>query len=277
MSQSSEELEVQPFEIIEVQTREYRTFNTRGTQWEVRLNPPPETSLPDPVTHFVDSVNNLFDHVLENLDDADMVGITIHNEVNQSDKPIDFNFRRKDQLSPDVIWSVFDMVSQSNARFNATDTLIVTVHSVTMPAGFGGDGIKRKGKQLATMAHLKRSIVEVRAEENRLAHALIIAIARLHNDPNYTSYRKGFKIRPVVDQLLETTGIDLKSGGGILELTRLQVHFHEYKIVVYSSLNCDSIMYQGHVESDKRFNLLFDEVTRHYHVIGNLTGGMAKR
>jgi hypothetical protein len=32
-------------------------------------------------------------------------------------------------------------VSQSNARFNATDTLIVTVHSVTMPAGFGGDGI----------------------------------------------------------------------------------------------------------------------------------------
>ena len=148
---------------------------------ECSLNPHPETSLPDPVTHFVDSVNNLFDHVLENLDDADMVGITIHNEVNQSDKPIGFNFRRKDQLSPDVIWSVFDMVSQSNARFNATDTLIVTVHSVTMPAGFGGDGIKRKGRPLATMAHLKRSIVEVRGEENYLAHALIIAIARLHN------------------------------------------------------------------------------------------------
>jgi hypothetical protein len=127
MSQSSEELEVQPFEIIEVQTREYRRFNTRGTQWKVRLNPPPETSLPDPVTHFVDTVNNLFDHV---LDDADMVGITIHNEVNQSYKPIGFSFRRKDLLSPDVIWSVFDKVSQSNGRFNATDTLIVTVHSV---------------------------------------------------------------------------------------------------------------------------------------------------
>jgi len=65
---------MQPFEIIEVQTREYRRFKTRGTQWKVRLNPPPETSLPDPVTHFVDSVN-VFDHVLENVDDADMVGI----------------------------------------------------------------------------------------------------------------------------------------------------------------------------------------------------------
>ena len=60
MSKSSEKLEVQPFEIIEVQTREYRRFNTRGTQWKVRLNPPTETSLTDPVTHFVDSVNNLF-------------------------------------------------------------------------------------------------------------------------------------------------------------------------------------------------------------------------
>ena len=36
-------------------------------------------------------------------------------------------------------------------------------------------------------------------------------------------------------------------------------------------------MYQGNVESDKRVNLLFDDLTRHYHVIGNLTGPMAKR
>ena len=83
--------------------------------------------------------------MLEDVVDADMVGITIHNEVNQSDKPIGFSFIRKDQLSSDVIWSVFDKVSQSNARFNVTDTLIVTVHSVTTPVGFGKDAIKRKG------------------------------------------------------------------------------------------------------------------------------------
>ena len=123
----------QPFEILEVEAREYSRHNTRGTQWKVRLNPTPEIPLPDPVSHFVDSVNNLFEHVLEDVGDADMVGITIHNEVNQSDKPIGFSFIRKDQLSSDVIWSVFDKLSQSNARFNTSDTLIVTVHSVTMP------------------------------------------------------------------------------------------------------------------------------------------------
>ena len=54
----------QTFEILEVQTREYSRFNTRGTQWKVPLNPPPPTTaLPDTVTRFVDSVNNLFDYV----------------------------------------------------------------------------------------------------------------------------------------------------------------------------------------------------------------------
>ena len=62
----------------------------------------------------------------------------------------------------------------------------------------------------------------VRAEDNRLSHALVITIARLNNDPTYTSYRKDHKILPVVRQLLETTGMDLKNGGGIPVLTRFQ-------------------------------------------------------
>ena len=36
-------------------------------------------------------------------------------------------------------------------------------------------------------------------------------------------------------------------------------------------------MYQGLVETDKCINRSFDEVTRHYHVIANMTGAMAKR
>ena len=36
-------------------------------------------------------------------------------------------------------------------------------------------------------------------------------------------------------------------------------------------------MYRGLVEPEKRINLLFDQVRRQYHVIGNLTGAMTKR
>ena len=95
-------------------------------------------------------------------------------------------------MSGEVEWSVFERDSQSNSRFNALDTLVVTVHSVKMPVSFGR-GIKTKGRPLTIIAHLKRSIVQVKAEENCLAHALKIAIARVHNDANYKSYCQGRK------------------------------------------------------------------------------------
>jgi len=61
----------------------------------------------------------------------------------------------------------------------------MTVHSVRIHVGFGR-GIKSRGKPLAGMAHLKRSVVEVKAEDNCLEHALIIAIAKVDNNSNYT-------------------------------------------------------------------------------------------
>jgi len=36
-------------------------------------------------------------------------------------------------------------------------------------------------------------------------------------------------------------------------------------------------MYEGQVEPFKNLNLFYDDVERHYHVITNLTGPMAKR
>jgi len=57
-----------------------------------------------------------------------MVGMTIHNQVNQSDKSIGISFRRKDQLPGEVIWSVFEKLSRSNSRFNALGNLVVNMH-----------------------------------------------------------------------------------------------------------------------------------------------------
>jgi hypothetical protein len=83
------------------------------------------------------------------------------------------------------------------------------------------------------MTHFKKSIIEVKDEQNCLAHALIIALARLNNDPNYNSYRQEYNLSPKVDHLLRTTGIDLTDGGGITELT--QFHEHLKKIIALSS------------------------------------------
>jgi hypothetical protein len=89
--------------------------------------------------------------------------------------------------------------------------------------------------------------VNVKAEKNCLVHALVIAIAKIINDPNYKSYRDGRKIGPVVQRLLQTTGINLdRVGGGIRELTQFQEYFKEYRILVFSDLNCeDNVRWTG--------------------------------
>jgi len=109
------------------------------------------------MSHFLDSVTELFEHALRDLEDSDMVGINISNEVEVIDRAIGISFRRKDLIMGDVISSVFEKVAQSNARFNALDKLVMTVHSVRMTAGHGGgDGIATKGRPLELKARLKK-------------------------------------------------------------------------------------------------------------------------
>ena len=185
------------FTIDEEIRRQYRRFNAEGTELTVRLLPPPsDGDDTDPITHFQASVTELFRYALRDCQDSDMVGLTIRNEVNVQDKPIGFNFRWKYQISEDVVWSVFEKVVESNARFNALDSLIVAVHRVAMPTGYGR-AVKTKGRQLSVMAHLKSSIIEVKAEQNCLAHALIIVIARLEKDSNY-NYNLGYVPRSTI-------------------------------------------------------------------------------
>ena len=106
--------------------------------------------------------------------------------------------------------NVWEKVTQSNSRFNALNTLVFEVHTVKTHVGFGG--VKKIGRPLATLAHLKKSIVRVKSETNCLAHTLIIPIAKITNDSNYESYHKGRKLDPLVNELLETTGLNVDKG-----------------------------------------------------------------
>ena len=217
-------------------TRHYRRFNTEGKRLTVWLTTPASSSA---AGHCTDRMDAIFEYSLRDLEPSDMVGISIYNVDNQQDRPIGLSFRRRDQISRVVLWSVFDKVTQSNATYQAVDNLTFHVHSIGMPVGLGKKAEKSKGRPLSKTAHLKRSIVEVKARDNCLVHALVIAVARLANDPNYKAYRQGRKILPKVRELLQASGVDLGRGGGIPELQAFQRHLSQYRIVVYSGLRCD--------------------------------------
>jgi len=71
---------------VDANTRQYRRYNDVGRQLTVRLIPPSDNT--NPVAHFLASVNDLFEHALRDVDDSDIVGIRIQNQVNQNYKPI---------------------------------------------------------------------------------------------------------------------------------------------------------------------------------------------
>ena len=99
------------FEIEEKITRQYKQFHAIGTLLIVRLLPPYTSR--NPFSHFLASVNDLFDNALQNFSDSDMVGIKIQKRVNQNDEPIGISFRRKNQLAGDVLWRVFESHNQT--------------------------------------------------------------------------------------------------------------------------------------------------------------------
>ena len=69
----------------------------------MRLLPPPEgQGDSNPMSQLLDSVSELFEHSLRDLEDSDMVGITISNEAAATDRAMGISFRRKDKIT-DVI------------------------------------------------------------------------------------------------------------------------------------------------------------------------------
>jgi hypothetical protein len=102
------------FTILNDSRRHYSRFNADVRQLRVRLEPTASGSGDDddddnnnnnnnPAQQFASSMDELFDYALRDLNAGDMVGISIHNEDNHNDRPIGLSFRRRDQISRDVL------------------------------------------------------------------------------------------------------------------------------------------------------------------------------
>lgn len=101
--------------------RQYRLSKAKGSELTMRITAPPPAS--SAARHIANSVNEPFEYSLCHLQLSDMVDISIHNADNQQDMPIRLIFSRRDQISRDVLYGVFEKVMQSNTRYQDLDTL----------------------------------------------------------------------------------------------------------------------------------------------------------
>ena len=146
-----------------------------------------------------------------------------------------------------------------------------------MPAGNGKRAENTKGRSLDLLSAIKTSIVTVKAVFLCLAHALIIAMAKVNGDSKFKSYSNGYCLTEPVEELLKAFGVDLSNGGGLEELRQFQEYLSDYKNIVFDGLYANRVMFSGNSLSAKKLYLLYDRDFEHYNVITNLKGAMAKR
>jgi hypothetical protein len=83
--------------------------------------------------------------------------------------------------------------------------------------------------------------------------------------------------RPRGATITRNDGHQFRSGRAIRVLAKFQEYFKDCRIVVFSGFNVEDIMFDGQIQTEKRINLLYDKVARHYLVIVNITAAMAKQ
>jgi hypothetical protein len=130
---------------------------------------------------------------------------------------------------------------------------------------------------LNVLSVIKKGIVVVKAAFLCLAHALIIAMARVNGDPKYKSYTDGYQLDKPVEELLKAYGVDLSNGGGLEELQQFQEYLSDYKIIVFDGLSPDRLIFSGNSLSATKLYLLYDPDCGHYNVITNIKAAMTKK
>ena len=241
----------------------------------IKFNSPGEEQ--EPTAYLKECITAITDYLVDKVPDRDLVGLRIRNTENVQDKVVGISLRRRDQLKPDVVWAVLGKVIQSNARFGLSDRLEVHLDHVRMPVGNGRMAEKTKGRSLDVLSAIKKSIIAVKAAFLCLAHALVIAMARVNSDPKYKSYSNGYGLNKPVEDLLKASGVDLFNGGGLEELQQFQDYLSDNKIVVFDGLSPDRLIFSENSLSDKKLYLLYDSDNGHYNVITNIKAVMAKR
>ena len=71
--------------------------------------------------------------------------------------------------------------------------------------------------------------------------------------------------------------MDLSNGGNLQELAQFQEYLSDYKIVVFSGLSPDKMIFTGNSLSSKKLYLLHNADTKHCSVITNIKAAVTKK
>ena len=133
----------------------------------------------------------IFHHLLEEVKEGmapnDQVRFILRSE--QLETPISLPFMTVERLTTERVYSQLERVIQSNQEFRLNDTVTIDINHVESPQGSGR--MKRIIYDIDDYLDEKGSVVRIKNKDDLcLARALVVAKAKVDNDPKYKQIRK---------------------------------------------------------------------------------------
>ena len=222
-----------------------------------------------------DIFDRLLRDVTEGMHSTDQVRFVL--QSNQLQSPISLPFCPLEELTTEKVLSQVEKVVQSNDEFWLNDTVNIDLIRVQMPQGSGKSRRKRTTYDIREYLQGKKSVITINNKDNYcLARALVVAIARIENDPMYNQIRNSD--RPVQFRralaLHQAAHVPFDIPCGLKEVDLFQQYLTNYQIIVVSGDQNNTIIYPprppANPNPEKSIYLYYH--TNHFDVITKLPG-----
>lgn len=247
-----------------------RRFKTESLQYQIRFRNT------DKCDNFHEQISDILDHAVDKIISQstykDLVGASLNHP--DLDKPVYIHFRPRANLTGEVIVHEIERILQSNVHVRIEDvasTLTVT----TVSSEAGGTNTTKPRSHINFMN--KKSLLKILNNDKLCcARAIVTAKAKIDNDPQWETIRKGDKSRHTLQkvraqQLMRDAGLENHQDTcGLLELQKLQNVLHGYQIKVYNKERYCAITFVGGIPCEKVIHLYHHD--EHYDVIGSVSG-----
>ena len=228
-----------------------------------------------------ESTLKIFHHLLEEVKEGmapnDQVRFILRSE--QLETPISLPFMSVERLTAERVYSELERVIQSNQEFRLNDTVTIDINHVESPQGSGKTKLKRTTFAIDDYLDEKGSVVRIRNKDDLcLARALVVARAKIENDPKYDQIRKSNKAiqREKAFDLHEAANVPL-GPCGLNEVALFQQYLTNYQIMIISGDHNNSIIYPPQPPgTDEKPTLTLYLHDNHFDTINRVPGFLGR-
>ena len=260
------------YEIESVKNHYSKKFGMTATDHTIRFN----TVLSEiDLIESYERTHAIFEHILDDvtrgMNEKDQVRFVLRSD--QLDLPISIPFMPLAQLTTERVFSQIQRVIQSNQDFRLNDTVTIDIIHVQEPQGGTSNGkSKRTTLDIREYLKKKKSVITINNTDNLcLARALVVAIARIENDPKYKaiiSTKGHIQLQRALD-LHQAANVPLGLCG-LDEVDMFQNYLVNYEITVVSGDHGDSIIYPANPGDKQPIYLYYHN--KHFDVITKMPG-----